>query len=136
MTDDEINKLPKWIGYIGTIGFVSLLVWILSGVYQHNTAMGQGARYTVAYVTKTGYVVGPNSHSEVSYTYTVGDSTYASSSSGDIEAGCGQYLVKFATNEPSQRQFYNHICVPAETPAPPPEGWAEPPFFGRAGALD
>lgn len=77
---------------------------------------------------KTGYVIGPSSHSEASFKYTVGDTVYENSSSGSIEDDCRRCLVKFAVRKAEVCQFYNHVCIPDEVEAAPAEGWREPPF--------
>ena len=136
MTDEEIEKLPSWVGYLGLAGAILWVAWAIINDRQQHAAMSQGVGYTIGYVTKTGYVVGPSSHTAVSFAYEVNGRRYTSTGSGEPIYGCRRCLVKFATRDPQVRTFYNLICVPEDVPPPPPEGWPEPPFYVRAGTLD
>ncbi|WP_223653756.1 hypothetical protein [Hymenobacter psoromatis] len=91
-------------------------------------ALNANPRYTIGYVTGTDYVVGPSSHSVAFFTYSVGDSTYHSSSDGDLAEGCTRCLVKFAAADPTNKEFFNKVCVPDSIARAPALGWTEPPF--------
>lgn len=136
MTDEEIEKLPNWMMIPGGIVLAAFFLWLGITRYQQHAAMSRGVGYTIGYVTKTGYVVGPSSHTAVSFAYEVNGRRYTSTGSGEPIYGCRRCLVKFATRDPQVRTFYNLICVPEDVPPPPPEGWPEPPFYVRAGTLD
>ncbi|HLK97994.1 MAG TPA: hypothetical protein VK364_09520 [Hymenobacter sp.] len=136
MTDEEINRLPKWVGYLGIVGLGMWLIWAVIYNLHQAKKINEGVRYTIGYVTKTGYVVGPSSHTAVSFEYEANGRRYATTGSGEPINGCTRCLVKFAVQDPEVLDFYNQICVPDEVQPPPPEGWSEPPFFVRAGALD
>ena len=140
MATDVKEESPNLITKIGTVLGGSLMAllfgWVIIHSYRTSDALGKAPRYTIGYVTKTGYSIGPSSHSDVDFTYTVNDSTYVSSGTGDVPAGCQRCLVKFAAHAPELRTLYNGICVPQDVSDAPPEGWMEPPFRVPNGALD
>ena len=129
MTDGkQSEEYPRWL--VVVCGAVMVTFFTSLSIHTCRTwaALKHAPRYTIGYVTKTGYSVGPGSHSDVDYTYTVGHSTYQDSSTGDVPEGCHRCLLKFAAHAPDLRKFYNQVCVPDDVPPPPSEGWAEPPF--------
>ena len=128
MASEAKEEYPRWLTILFGAPLLCLFIWAITHHYRTRAALKRAPRYTIGYVTRTGYSVGPSSHSDVDYTYTVGDSTYQDSSTGDVPEGCHRCLLKFAAHAPDRREFYNHICVPDDVPPPPPNGWAEPPF--------
>lgn len=127
-SDEWIKKLPIWVMIPVYIFSISLFLYIVVGGYIHGSARDRNSRYTIGYVTGTDYVVGPNSHSVTFFTYTVGDSTYRQSSTGDVAKGCTRCLVKFAEADPTNFEFFNRVCVPDSITSAPAEGWEKPPF--------
>lgn len=125
---NETEEYPRWLVVVCGIFLLVLFADTFIHTFRTWAALKKAPRYTVGYVTKTGYSIGPGSHSDVDFTYTVGDSTYRDSSTGDVPDGCCRCLIKFAAHAPELREFYNHVCVPDDILPPPPEGWAEPPF--------
>lgn len=134
--DELIEKLPNWVVVIVGVLFISLLVYIFVGGYLHGIARDKNPRYTIGYVTGTDYVVGPSSHSVAFFTYTVGDSTYHQSSSGDLTDGCTRCLIKYATADPTNFEFFNRVCVPDSIRQAPVQGWLQPPFKVPAKVLN
>ena len=128
MTDEVINRLPTWLKNALALASALFFVWLLSYDYISSRARRVGARYTIGYVTGTDYVVGPSSHSVVFFTYTVGDSTYHQSSTGDVAKGCTRCLVKFAEADPTNFEFFNRVCVPDSIASAPAKGWEKVPF--------
>jgi len=128
-TEEEwINKLPSWSIKLLGIGWAVFIAWGITYEYNKSHGLNKAPRYTIGQVTRTDYVVGPSSHSVAFFTYTVGDSTYAKSSDGDIAEGCTRCLVKFAASDPTNFEFFNKICVPDSARQAPAAGWFYPPF--------
>lgn len=128
-TEDEwINRLPSWVVALVAVVFSAFMLWAFGGGYLQRRARNTNPRYTIGYVTGTSYAVGPSSHSVAFFTYAVGDSTYRSSSEGDLAAGCSRYLVKYAAGDPHNIEFYNLVCMPDSITSVPPQGWSAPPF--------
>lgn len=123
----EATEHPRWLLVTAVVVMVGFFVESFISDYYRSKDFA-AHRYTVGHVTKTGYSVGPSSHSDVDFTYTVGDSTYQSSGTGDVPKGCSRCLVKFAVGNPGTCKLYNLVCVPDDFINPPPEGWQEPPF--------
>lgn len=135
MTDDAINRLPAWLKNVLALVSGLFFIWLLSYDYFSSRARNAGARYTIGHVTGTSYVVGPNSHSVAFFTYTVGDSTYHQSSTGDLAANCTRCLVKYAAGDPTNFEFFNRVCIPDSITSAPAQGWGKPPFSTEAGVL-
>jgi hypothetical protein len=128
-TEDEwIKKTPTWVVVLVGIALTAFVAYSL--VYRHEltTALQAHPRYTIGYVTGTGYAVSASSHSIAFFTYTVGDRTFRTSSSGDLPAGCTRCLVKFAADDPQKFEFYNRLCIPDSIASAPKQGWQQPPF--------
>ena len=126
--DELAEKMPTWLVTILVVALTAFFLWVFIGGYLHADKRDANPRYTIGQVTRTGYVIGPSSHSVVFFTYSVGDSTYSESSRGDIEEGCTRYLVKYAATDPKNIEFFNHICIPDSIRQAPPQGWLKPPF--------
>ncbi len=122
-----MKKLPNWV--VALIGVVvgTFVVWSLGSGYLESRARNAHPRYTIGYVTRTAYAVGPSSHSVVFYTYLVGKTRYQQSSTGDLLAGCTRCLVKFAATDPQNVEFFNRICLPDSLTQAPALGWETPP---------
>jgi hypothetical protein len=135
MTDEAITSLPTWLKNVLALASALFFVWLLGYDYNSSRARNAGARYTIGQVTGTSYVVGPNSHSVVFFTYTVGNVAYRQSSTGDVAAGCTRCLVKFAEADPTNFEFFNRVCVPDSITRAPAKGWKKPPFSQASNAL-
>ena len=110
------------------------LLWLLFIGYTTRRAREAAPRYTIGYVTGTGYAVSSSSHSVAFFTYEVGGHTYRSSSPGDLAVGCTRCLVKYAATDPQNVELYNNVCVPDSIAGVPAAGWSRPPFPLPAGA--
>jgi hypothetical protein len=110
----------------------------LSYMRQKDAEMAAYGHYTVGEVTRTGYVIGPNSESIIHFTYQVGNSTYEGTEPGDLVNGRTRFLVRFSTKNPATYEGYKRVPIPYYVPVPPPEGWAKLPseLDVPAGALD
>ena len=126
--DIDMDKVPPWFVNIAKVVFPACLVWVIVTVYLDSRALNAAPRYTIGYVTETSYTVGPSSHSNARFTYTVKGRKYADSASGDVDEGCTRCLVKFAASDPENTEFFNHVCVPDSIEKAPPDGWTVPPF--------
>jgi hypothetical protein len=126
--DEAITKLPTWLKNVLALVSALFFIWLLTYDYLSSRARSAGARYTIGQVTGTSYVVGPSSHSIAFFTYTVGDSTYHQSTTGDLANGCTRCLVRFAKADPTNFEFFNRVCVPDSITRPPAQGWEQPPF--------
>jgi hypothetical protein len=126
--EEVINRLPTWLKNALALASALFFVWLLGYDYISSRARRVGARYTIGQVTGTDYVIGPSSHSVAFFTYTVGDSTYHQSSTGDVAPGCTRCLVKFAEADPTNVEFFNRVCVPDSITRAPAGGWEKPPF--------
>ena len=126
--DKLVEKMPNWLVAIFGVLFVLFTVWVFAGSYLDSHARSKDSRYTIGFVTKTSYVVGPSSHSVSFFTYNVKGHAYSTSSDGDLEAGCARCLLKYAATDPENIDFFNHICIPDSITRAPAEGWKEPPF--------
>lgn len=135
MTDEAITRLPPWLKNVLALVSALFFVWLLGYDYISSRARRAGARYTIGQVTGTSYVVGPSSHSVTFFTYTVGDSTYHQSATGDLAKGCTRCLVKFAETDPTNFEFFNRVCVPDSITRAPAQGWEKPPFSPAGQAL-
>ena len=115
------------------VAIVSIVViggLLVDGIQRRNlrqTLLAASPRYTVGIITRTAYVVSPSPHTESFFEYRVSDSIYSGSSSGKAADG-NRFLVKFAAQKPTIRQFYDQVPIPDEIEAAPAEGWQEPPF--------
>lgn len=128
-TNDEwVNKLPTWVVVVVGIALGGFVLWSINTRYQLVSALRANPRYTIGYVTGTSYASSSSSHSIAFFSYTVGDSTYRTSASGDLVAGCTRCLVKYAASDPQKIAFYNQVCVPDSITEVPKRGWQKPPF--------
>ena len=123
----EDIKLPNWANVTLAITMACLFLWGFAQSCAEARLLNAVPRYTIGYVTETSYTVGPSSHSNARFNYTVNGQKYSDSASGDIEEGCTQYLVKFAATDPKINTFYNHLCIPDSLVAPS-DGWKKLPF--------
>lgn len=128
-TEDEwISRLPNWAVALFGTATIAFFAWSVVGGYSDAHARNAHPRYTIGYVTRTAYAVGPSSHSVVFYTYAVGATRYHQSSTGDLPTGCTRCLVKFAADDPQNVEFFNRICIPDSSMQAPALGWEKPPF--------
>lgn len=128
-TEEEwIRKTPTWVVVLVGIALATFVAYSLRYRYQLVTALQAHPRYTIGYVTGTGYAVSASSHSIAFFTYTVGGRTFHTSSSGDLPAGCTRCLVKYAADDPQKFLFYNYLCIPDSIIQAPMHGWQKPPF--------
>jgi len=126
--DKWVEKMPTWLVVVLGVMLAVLFIWGFTYSYTKSHARDSDPRYTIGYVTGTDYVIGPSSHSVAFFTYTVGDSTYHESSSGDVAEDCTRCLVKYAATDPHNLEFFNKICIPDEVHTAPAQGWTTPPF--------
>jgi hypothetical protein len=132
--DEWISRLPRWVVVLFGTATVAFFAWSLVGGYGDSHARNAHPRYTIGYVTRTAYAVGPSSHSVVFYTYAVGTTRYEQSSTGDLPAVCTRCLVKFAADDPQNVEFFNRLCLPDSIKQAPALGWEEPPFLAPTDA--
>lgn len=117
---------------------IPLFIYLLLQDDKQKAELAAHAHYTVGEVTRTGYVIGPNSESIIHFTYQVGDSTYEGTEPGDLVNSRTRFLVRFSTKNPANYESYKRVPIPYYVPAPPPEGWAKlpPELDVPADALD
>jgi hypothetical protein len=128
-TEEEwIKKTPTWVVVLVGIALATFVAYSVRYRHQLVTALQAHPRYTIGYVTGTGYAVSASSHSLAFFPYTVGSRTFRTSSSGDLVAGCTRCLVKYAADDPQKFEFYNRICIPDSIADAPAQGWRIPPF--------
>lgn len=84
-------------------------------------------RYTIGEIIKTGYTIGPNSHSYTRFSYQVGDSVYIKSGPEAVPSSHTRFLVKFSAKNPEYYKFYENIPIPYYIEIAPREGWVKPP---------
>ncbi|MBC8085594.1 MAG: hypothetical protein H7Z21_20545 [Hymenobacter sp.] len=131
-----IDRLKTLIVVVGMLGVAGIFIYFFQDQKREDAAFAASARYTVGEVTRTSYVIGPSSGSIAFFSYQVGDSTYASSYSGEsLEVG-QRFLVKFSGQQPGYRVFYNRVPIPPSITDVPLAGWPEPPFEVPAELLE
>ena len=125
---EEEFQYPGWFGYTGIVFAVVFFGWLIYGTFGRSKAMSDHPRYTIGYVKKTGYVLGPSSHSETLFNYYVNGKEYLGGESGDLLTDDTRYLVKCGSQDPSFYDFYKKVPIPDSIKQAPPEGWETPPF--------
>ncbi|GAB3638230.1 hypothetical protein GCM10027422_38200 [Hymenobacter arcticus] len=135
---NQIERLKTLLAIAVPVIIIPLFIYEFRQKNQERAEIAAYAHYTVGEVTRTSYVVGPNSESIIHFTYQVGDSTYEGTEPGDLVNGRTRFLVRFSTKNPSYYEGYKQVPIPYYVPPPPPEGWAKlpPKLDVPAGALD
>ena len=119
---------PDWVGNVAILLMVALFGYFIVARVGRSKAMSDHPRYTIGYVKKTGYVIGPSSHSETLFNYSLHGKEYLGGESGDLLTADTRYLVKCGSRDPSFYEFYKKVPMPDSIRAAPPEGWESPPF--------
>jgi hypothetical protein len=123
-----MDRLKTVVVIVGMLVVVVLVVQGLQRRKSREAALAASPHYTIGEVTRTSYVVGPNSHNVVFFTYRVGDSTYTGNDDGRALDVGARFLVKFSSEQPGYYRFYNQVPIPDSIPTAPPGGWLAPPF--------
>ena len=125
---EEVFPYPNWVGNLSIVLMAAFFGWLIYGIFGRSKAMSDHPRYTIGYVEKTGYVIGPSSHSETIFNYYVNGKQYVGGKSGDLLTDDTRYLVKCGSQDLSFYFFYKKVPIPDSIKQAPPQGWETPPF--------